>query len=110
MLTQTKRTILTAALALLCSACEGKAPPKDIDAVWGDLTSDERVAHLEGELEAAEAELREAANVEEWDLAHQRGVSALSLLRPEIWTGERERYVELEVELDALARTTRDAL
>lgn len=106
----TKGTILTTALVLLCSACEGKAPPKDIDAIWPDLTSEERVAHLEGELQAAEDSLRDAPTLEEWDMAQQRAVSALSLLRPEIWVEERERYLGLEVELETLARTTRNAL
>ena len=32
------------------SGCEGKAKPRDIDAVWNDLTSEERADYLEEEL------------------------------------------------------------
>ena len=102
----TKRTILTTALVLLCSACEGKAPPKDIDAMWPDLTSEERVAHLEDELVDARELMRAATTPEEWDGRYQDAQSALSLLRPEVWVDERERYLALESELEALAQET----
>ena len=92
------------------SGCEGKATPRDIDAVWNDLTSEERVAYLEEELEVAEEKLKEARDLEAWDAAHQRALAVLSLLRPEIWPEERERFLVLEATLDELARDTHDAL
>lgn len=94
----------------LLSGCEEKAEPQDIDAVWNDLSSEERVAYLEVELGAAQERLEHAHDLEAWSAAHQRARAVLSLLRPEIWPDQRAHYIELETTLDELARRTHDAL
>lgn len=106
----TRKTVALSVLLTACVGCQGKAPPENIDAMWSDLSSEERVAHLEAELDDARDAMRGAANLEEWDGAYQDAQSALSLLRPEMWGEDREGYLEREAELDALAQTTHDAL
>lgn len=90
-------------------ACTGE-PEANVDAEWSDMTSEERSAHLEDRLTQADENLRAATNLEEWDVANHEAQLALSLLRPEIWAEDRARYVELESELEALTRATREAL
>ena len=95
-------------LVVICfAACDGSTPSQDIDANWGDLSSAERVAYLEAELEVAKADLRASSGLDEWDEAYQRAKTLLSLLRPEIWPEQRDRYLRTEAQLDELAKETR---
>lgn len=68
----TKKTLVLSVLFAACVGCQGRAAPENIDAMWSDMSSEERVAHLEAELDDARDAMRGAANLEEWDVLRPR--------------------------------------
>jgi len=98
--------LLAALLPAACNADESglREPSPD---EWSSMTPNERASFLEERLEEAAEQYRKASTVEAWTVANEEVARSLSLLRAELWTTERARYVAREAELEALAEQTR---
>ena len=96
--------LLAGVLGLACAEPE----PAVID--WKASSRAERVEHLERLLEEAWADLRRAQTPDTWEEANDRAVSALSLLRTELWQQDRARFMGLEARAEQVSSDTRAAV
>ena len=104
--TLTALALVLSLLGVACNADEsGLRQPTPEE--WSSMTSNERASFLEERLDEAAEQYRMASTAEAWTVANENMVRSLSLLRTELWTTERARYVAREAELEALAEQTR---
>lgn len=100
MLTKSRGLVALVLLAL-SAACSEPAPVVD-DQSWDDLSAEQRYEHLRTKVDDSLETLRTTGDAGEWHTAAAEAVRGLSLLRAEGGLGDREAYIELELEVERL--------
>lgn len=98
----TDRSSLVLTCFLVLCGCSESEPSVVDDQSWDDLSSEQRVAHLEQKLADNLETLENTGDGATWHEAAGEAVRALSLLRVERSPEDREAYIELEAEVERL--------
>lgn len=98
--------ILVSSLLL---GCNQPVDAKNIDELWGRMTSEQRLSHLESRYPEALMAMESAADQEQWDAAYQDAKSVLSLMRAEMFPVRKSDYLAREAEFESFAQRTYDA-